>query len=522
MSIALIDNFKISVKKPIDSRTSVANETERNSIPINYRWDGMPVFQIDERKTYTWNDVNQTWSSNVDFSIGTGIINSMTFWNTTNTLGTSFVFQRVINNSRGFIGVNVNLPKSEIQINSALGTGVPIYIASNSVNNTISDNWLDGGSIDSLNRGSSSFYFANGVVGISTRNPNSVGTMFDRFNINPTDVSVYGVHNINSMVVLDGTPNSFVKLSSTRSNIGNTNIGYVQEFARRSGSGGSSWLTYSIHNGISIDNSYLTPGTTRAFWERDPYNNFHHFGSSSNYSFTIDGGNNRIGVNTKVPTQSIDVMGNFVNGSGPIIKLENTNTVYPGSKPTHGSGMICKNINVPSPIFIGQMPLINDSDSSAFNVTLVNTGVNLLSINNVGQMKLGSISSKTSDKMVTTDENNEIFQQSIATMMSSDSYLVTIGKNGLMPKIDASLTPNGYYVLPGGLIIQWSRLTSGTKAYSFPMAFPNACFSIHITTDRTGSEDSGSRGFNHAKSVTRTSYYAIIDGNNGWMFAIGN
>lgn len=45
-----------------------------------------------------------------------------------------------------------------------------------------------------------------------------------------------------------------------------------------------------------------------------------------------------------------------------------------------------------------------------------------------------------------------------------------------------SLSSNGYQKLAGGLILQWGSVSvpggGGTSTISFPIAFPNACFSI--------------------------------------------
>lgn len=53
--------------------------------------------------------------------------------------------------------------------------------------------------------------------------------------------------------------------------------------------------------------------------------------------------------------------------------------------------------------------------------------------------------------------------------------------------ISQSLTTDGYRKFPGGLILQWGQdvLTTGSKAITFPVAFPNACFAVAIN-DRQG------------------------------------
>lgn len=79
-------------------------------------------------------------------------------------------------------------------------------------------------------------------------------------------------------------------------------------------------------------------------------------------------------------------------------------------------------------------------------------------------------------------------------------------------------TINGYQKFSNGLILQWSYLRNNSTTYTFPLAWPNRAFSVVLSTVR---DTSGSRGFNHVFSITSTSYFAVIDGTYGYMFAIG-
>lgn len=76
----------------------------------------------------------------------------------------------------------------------------------------------------------------------------------------------------------------------------------------------------------------------------------------------------------------------------------------------------------------------------------------------------------------------------------------------------------GYQKFSNGLILQWAYLMNNTTTYSFPLTWPNSPLSVVLSTVRNSS---GSRGTNHVYNITKTSYYAVIDGNNGYMFAIG-
>jgi hypothetical protein len=82
----------------------------------------------------------------------------------------------------------------------------------------------------------------------------------------------------------------------------------------------------------------------------------------------------------------------------------------------------------------------------------------------------------------------------------------------------ATSSISGYQKLSNGLILQWAYLTNGSTAYSFPISWPNRACSVVLSTYRS---DSGNKGFNHVHGVTNTSYNAVIDGSNGYMFAIG-
>lgn len=80
------------------------------------------------------------------------------------------------------------------------------------------------------------------------------------------------------------------------------------------------------------------------------------------------------------------------------------------------------------------------------------------------------------------------------------------------------LYSSGYLCMPNGIIFQWGYMQNGSGAYGFPYVFPTKCLSINITTNRT---NTGSLGANHAGNVTTSSFYAVMDGTYGWMFAVG-
>ncbi|WP_035644763.1 hypothetical protein [Flavobacterium sp. ASV13] len=76
----------------------------------------------------------------------------------------------------------------------------------------------------------------------------------------------------------------------------------------------------------------------------------------------------------------------------------------------------------------------------------------------------------------------------------------------------------GYQKFSNGLILQWAYLMNNANTYNFPLTWPNGALSVMVSTLRTSS---GSRGYNHVANITNNTYYALIDGSYGYMFAIG-
>jgi len=71
-------------------------------------------------------------------------------------------------------------------------------------------------------------------------------------------------------------------------------------------------------------------------------------------------------------------------------------------------------------------------------------------------------------------------------------------------------------------IMQWGYQTGSSSpvTVTFPLAFPNNCRSVSVTTNRTSS---GSNGFNYANTVTKTSFRAVVDSPyDFWWIAFGD
>lgn len=92
----------------------------------------------------------------------------------------------------------------------------------------------------------------------------------------------------------------------------------------------------------------------------------------------------------------------------------------------------------------------------------------------------------------------------------TNSLWATNGSTG-----SGSITPNGYWTFPGGLIAQWGKVGPSPgggggvtpTSYTFPIAFPNACFSVVASSTPTNATC-------YVGTVTRTNF-GIANGAGG-------
>ena len=67
MNIQIKDNFSCNVNKPLDERIVATNSVQ--SLNIKYKYDGLKVYQVDNKITYVYDSILGTWSSEASFCL---------------------------------------------------------------------------------------------------------------------------------------------------------------------------------------------------------------------------------------------------------------------------------------------------------------------------------------------------------------------------------------------------------------------------------------------------------------------
>lgn len=92
----------------------------------------------------------------------------------------------------------------------------------------------------------------------------------------------------------------------------------------------------------------------------------------------------------------------------------------------------------------------------------------------------------------------------------------------------ASLNPNGYVVLARGFTIQWGIVNSTSNGIvTFPIPFPNNCFSVITTANYSGSTVNGAAVASVKTNISNTQFTWVFNTNasnyNGFYWiAVGN
>ena len=173
MSINIADQFKVNVSLPIDSRIVASGS---NKDLIQFKYDGLRVFDTSNRLTYIWNATTSTFSV-ADIN-GSGQTNYMTRWSSTG-LTSSGIYYAVGPSSinKGNVGINTVFPatpQAVLQINSDTGSSQP-FVIHKGASTLLAYNFsnVSGDSYFAIGVGSGAIRFSdNGYIDFLTRKPN--------------------------------------------------------------------------------------------------------------------------------------------------------------------------------------------------------------------------------------------------------------------------------------------------------------------------------------------------------------
>lgn len=255
MPIVVIDNFAINKTAPIDSRMVATNSTDRSN--IQYKYDGMQVFQTDNRTKYTWNASFSYWETDIapNLIVGTGTDGYLTTWTGTYSVADTMIYQLQTSTLAGYrVGkVGINTPpsgslgvKEAFQINAPYsgGEAPPIVIHKGS-NSIIGENWYytTGEQVFYSTKGSSLIEFNNGSLAFKTRSANNPSTTYNKLKVTASDIEISNYEG--------GTPPNGTVLASivARSLSYNYNLSGIKFVSDGSWSGGvypTSMVFYSM------------------------------------------------------------------------------------------------------------------------------------------------------------------------------------------------------------------------------------------------------------------------------------
>jgi hypothetical protein len=188
MPISIIDNFQVNKLGPIDVRMIATNSAARDA--ITFKYDGLKVFQTDNRITYTWNASASSWDVDPVGSIsGTGSAGFISRWTAQSSLGNSPIYTNVtgsLNGSPvGTVGINTPpigslSPKGIFQINAPFIGGAAPTVITKGTTTTISENWYNNNGDQVFNSAlaSNKIVFNNGHLDFFVRQPGALSNSF--------------------------------------------------------------------------------------------------------------------------------------------------------------------------------------------------------------------------------------------------------------------------------------------------------------------------------------------------------
>jgi hypothetical protein len=486
MAIQIIDGYQVNNEVALDSRFVVGSQSIYiTKESITYKYAGLRVWDLNTSTAWIWNGTS--WVQ--EAIVGSGInataatINYMPKFNdTSGNLINSDIFNGVSNIGIGLTGSNLNLTQfgslKGLQVAGNIGANGGFYGDGSNITHINASN-IDNGSL-SINRiysantfiDSTPFVLQSGVGNVVTwvKASTLTGTAENTNKINIVDESSSTTTHYLSFTI--GTGNRVLNISAS-------NLRYIPNTGQ-----------IQVLNGtVTIPTySFINSTTTGMYYD-------------GLLSFS----------NAGVKKMSVSTNGIAIyNTNGPQIQFNSS---------VGDRVLWSKN----SDLYFRYDGTIPTGGLLSADYKMLHTGNLVIGANN-GLTSTGTILTEnlvikhaTSAITNTTNTGSYVIQN-----LEFDAYGHVTGITSKQVNnewdLAHTLNQNGFQKMSNGLIFQWAYLTAGSTTYNFPIAFASQCFSIHLTTKRSSS---GSLGFNHANNVTTTSYYAVIDATNGWMFAIG-
>lgn len=152
--------FDLTTNEPLDIRVTATNSIHRES--IQFKYDGLKVFQRDSRRIYTWDETGATWSADPVGNIGGyGTAGYIPKWEDETNVNNSIIYTEESSPGRGKLGINADVSPGEelfatIQIESVNGSTHPFVIDKENIT-TIGENWYYDGDDKVFNNDSPSY-----------------------------------------------------------------------------------------------------------------------------------------------------------------------------------------------------------------------------------------------------------------------------------------------------------------------------------------------------------------------------
>ncbi|MDD6211035.1 MAG: hypothetical protein PUB21_10570 [Bacteroidales bacterium] len=214
----------------------------------------------------------------------------------------------------GFMAVLLSLPLSVFSQSINLNTSESItFLQSNYENGYATKIYStdDGGGVTSLRfgtRGNTTAYTDALLIRVADATAGGNGNVYVGLNSSKSSTykdSKFGVY---QSQLLGSTKGNYTAIATFggQTYSGNNTLKETLWLFRETA--GSTWTTARLHNGISVDNAFVVPGsTTKTWWERDPNDNIQSWGNEANTYMTLKSGNLGIGVTN--PTRKLEVNG---------------------------------------------------------------------------------------------------------------------------------------------------------------------------------------------------------------------